>query len=61
MQQLLDMMRTLLLHCFHDFYDAGHALHLDEKTSLMADLYKHPDTATPIHLQRGGVSVKFRP
>jgi hypothetical protein len=60
-QQLLDKMRRLLLQCFHDFYDAVHALHLDEKTSLMEDLYKHPGTATPIHLQRGGVSVKFRP
>jgi hypothetical protein len=60
-QQLLDMMRRLLWQCFRDFCGAGHALHLDGKTSLMEDLYKHPDTATPIHLQRGGVSVKFRP
>jgi hypothetical protein len=61
MLQLPDKMHRLLLQCFRDFYDADHAHHLDEKTSLMEDLYKHPDTATPIHLQRGGVSVKFRP
>jgi hypothetical protein len=60
-RQLLDTMHKLPWQCFRDFYGAGHALHLDEKTSLMEDLYKHPDTATPIHLQRGGVSVKFRP
>jgi hypothetical protein len=61
MLQLPDMMHTRPWQCFRDFYDAGHALHLDEKTSLKEDLCKHPDTATPIHLQRGGVSVKFRP
>jgi hypothetical protein len=59
--QLQDMMHRLLWQCFRDFCGAGHALHLDEKTSLMEDLCKHPDTATPIHLQWGGVSVKFRP
>jgi hypothetical protein len=60
-RQLQDTMRRLLWQCFRDFCGAGHALHLDEKTSLMEDLYKHPDTATPIHLRRGGVSVKFQP
>jgi hypothetical protein len=61
MQQLLDMMHTRLLQCSHDFSVAGHALHLDEKTSLMEDHGRHPRIAIPIHRQRGEVSEMFQP
>jgi hypothetical protein len=61
MQQLLDMMRRLLLLCFHDCGDEVLVLHLDGKTSQKAARGMNPGTAIPIHRQRGGVNVKFQP
>jgi hypothetical protein len=61
MRQLPGMMRRQLLQYFHDCVDADHALHQDEKTFLKAGRGMNPGTAIPIHQQRDGVSVKFRP
>ena len=61
MLQLLGMMRKQPLPCSDDCVGEGHVPHLDGKTSLMEDLYKHPDTATPIHRQWGGVIWRVRP
>jgi len=61
MQQLLDMKRRQLLRCSRDCVDEVRALHLDEKTSQKEVRGMNLGTATPIHLQRGGVSVIFRP
>jgi hypothetical protein len=61
MLQLLGMMRRQLLLCSRDCVDEDRVPHLDEKTSLMEDRDRHPDTAIPIHRQRGGVNVKFQP
>jgi hypothetical protein len=60
-QQLLDMMRRQLWQCSRDCVDEVRVLHLDEKTSQKEVRGMNLGTATPIHLQRGGVSVKFRP
>jgi hypothetical protein len=61
MQQLLGMKRRQLSLCSRGYDDEVRALHLDEKTSQKEVRGMNPGTATPIHLQRGGVSVKFRP
>jgi hypothetical protein len=61
MQQLLDMMHRQLWQCSRDYDGEVRALHLDEKTSQKEVRGMNLGTATPIHLQRGGVSVKFRP
>jgi hypothetical protein len=61
MLQSQDMMHKQPLLCSHDFYVVVHALHLDEKTSLMEDLGRHPRIAIPIHRQRGEVSEMFQP
>jgi hypothetical protein len=61
MQQLLGMMRRQLWRCSRDCVDEVRALHLDEKTSQKEVRGMNLGTATPIHLQRGGVSVMFRP
>jgi hypothetical protein len=61
MQRLLDMMRRQLLQCSRDCVDEVRVLHLDEKTSQKEVRGMNLGTATPIHQQRGGVSVKFRP
>jgi hypothetical protein len=61
MQQLLDMMHRQLWQCSRDYVDEVRALHLDEKTSQKEVRGMNLGTATPIHLQRGGVSVIFRP
>jgi hypothetical protein len=60
-QQLLDMMRRQLWQCSRDYVDVDRVLHLDEKTSQKAVRGMNLGTATPIHRQRGGVSVIFRP
>jgi hypothetical protein len=61
MQQLLDMMHRQLWQCSRDYVDEVRARHLDEKTSQKEVRGMNLGTATPIHQQRGGVSVKFRP
>jgi hypothetical protein len=61
MQQLLDMMRRQLWQCSRDYDGEVRVLHLDEKTSQKEVRGKNLDTATPIHQQWGGVSVRFRP
>jgi hypothetical protein len=61
MQQLLDMMHRQLWQCSPDYDGEDRVLHLDEKTSQKEVRGMNLGTATPIHLQRGGVSVIFRP
>jgi hypothetical protein len=61
MQQLLDMRHRQLSLCSRGYDGEVRALHLDEKTSQKEVRGMNPGTATPIHLQRGGVSVIFQP
>jgi hypothetical protein len=61
MQQLLGTMRKQPSLCSRDYVGEVRALHLDEKTSQKEVHGMNLGTATPIHLQRGGVSVIFRP
>jgi hypothetical protein len=61
MLQLLGMKRRSLSLCSRGYVGEVRALHLDEKTSQLVARGMILGTATPIHLQRGGVSVKFRP
>ena len=61
MQRSLGMMHRQLWQCSRDCVDEVRALHLDERTSQKEVRGMNLGTATPIHLQRGGVSVKFRP
>jgi len=61
MQQSLGMKHRQLSLCSRGYDDEVRALHLDGKTSQKVVRGMNPGTATPIHLQRGGVSVKFRP
>jgi hypothetical protein len=61
MQQLLGMKHKQLSRCSRDYVGVDRVHHLDEKTSQKEVRGMNLGTATPIHLQRGGVSVIFRP
>jgi hypothetical protein len=60
-QRSLGMMHRQLWQCSRDYDGEDRVLHLDEKTSQKEVRGMNLGTATPIHQQRGGVSVKFRP
>jgi hypothetical protein len=61
MQRSLDMMHRQPSLCSRGYDGEVRALHLDGKTSQKVARGMNLGTATPIHLQRGGVSVIFRP
>jgi hypothetical protein len=60
-QRLLGTMHRQLWRCSRDYVGEVRVLHLDEKTSQKEVRGMNLGTATPIHQQRGGVSVIFRP
>jgi hypothetical protein len=61
MRLLLGTMHKPLSQCSRDYVGEVRVHHLDGKTSQKAARGMNLGTATPIHQQRGGVSVIFRP